>query len=564
MEDRVQQLEREVRWLRENVTLLKARLEALANSGLAGPPAQPDPVAAVSAEPSVASAQIGSFIPLVGRTLLVFGGAYLIRAISDRQLVPPGVGAGVGLLFATLWIGLAGREAGRGKTASAYFHAIAAALIGYPLIFETTTRLGLLSTPVAGAVLVAFTGLLLATAWRYQRVALAWLGGLGCLLTTGLLLRTADSSAPLLLVLLVLAGAALALEDLRGWSGLRWPVVLFLDLALVRHLNHLAHLDEGERTPSLGGAPLLVQGTALLYFAALALRTWRRDRAVGPFEAVQTALALALGLVAGGSSVAGAVALALAGGALVTAATMSKRAQRRPDAWFYSLAGMVLLLAGAPLLTRGPGLMFLWAGLGVAAAVVGRRTHPMMLWAFAVVLACAAAGAGGLLAVVRDGLLASPEEKWAKVSSETLAAAGLSALAWLATWVRAAEGERVRPRWLAGALLALSLSGIVGVAMTAGRIRVPSLLSDEALVALVRTVTIAFAAVALALARRLKGPVELGWVAWLAIGLGGLKLLAQDLRVGRPGTQFIAFLALGAALLLIPLLLKKASPGPAA
>ena len=43
------------------------------------------------------------------------------------------------------------------------------------------------------------------------------------------------------------------------------------------------------------------------------------------------------------------------------------------------------------------------------------------------------------------------------------------------------------------------------------------------------TLALAAGALIVALARRLKGPAELSWVAWILIALSGLALLTQDL-----------------------------------
>ena len=50
-------------------------------------------------------------IALVGRTLIVLGGAYLFRAISDTGVVPAQIGAIVALLYAAWWLVQADRSA---------------------------------------------------------------------------------------------------------------------------------------------------------------------------------------------------------------------------------------------------------------------------------------------------------------------------------------------------------------------------------------------------------------------------------------------------------------------
>jgi hypothetical protein len=50
--------------------------------------------------------------------------------------------------------------------------------------------------------------------------------------------------------------------------------------------------------------------------------------------------------------------------------------------------------------------------------------------------------------------------------------------------------------------------------------------------------------------------VELGWVAYGAIGLGALKLVVEDLRFGSAGTLMVSLLFYGLILILLPRLTR--------
>jgi len=56
---------------------------------------------------------------------------------------------------------------------------------------------------------------------------------------------------------------------------------------------------------------------------------------------------------------------------------------------------------------------------------------------------------------------------------------------------------------------------------------------------------------------------ELRWLAYVVLVAGGLKLALEDLPTGRPMTLFVSFVFYGAALLLIPRLMRS-DRGPAA
>jgi hypothetical protein len=141
----------------------------------------------------------------VGRTLVVLGGAYLLRALSDLALIPPLVGAAAALAYAMWWLVQADRAAGAGHRLGAVFHGFAAAMIAYPLIWETTARFGFLTPTVAAAALIVFVALGLAVAWRRDLAEIAWTLALFTLVTSlGLLVGT-RAFLPLTIVLLALA-----------------------------------------------------------------------------------------------------------------------------------------------------------------------------------------------------------------------------------------------------------------------------------------------------------------------------------------------------------------------
>jgi hypothetical protein len=81
---------------------------------------------------------------------------------------------------------------------------------------------------------------------------------------------------------------------------------------------------------------------------------------------------------------------------------------------------------------------------------------------------------------------------------------------------------------------------------------------DPAIAAVVRTAVLA--ALALGLARLAPhGPwPELAWLVYLLVVFGGIKLLLEDLRIGRPATLVLSLALYGTVLVLAPRLLKSA------
>jgi hypothetical protein len=86
--------------------------------------------------------------------------------------------------------------------------------------------------------------------------------------------------------------------------------------------------------------------------------------------------------------------------------------------------------------------------------------------------------------------------------------------------------------------------------------------TDAGVGAVLRTAILAVLAIALALAARRWPWPELPWLVYPLVALGGVKLVLQDLRQGRPATLVLSLALYGAVLVLAPRLLKQAD-GPA-
>jgi len=584
MEERLKELERKVSELSSAVQRLEARLatqppapvapEVAAGAALQAPvTAQPDEPELPPLLPDT-SAWAGS-TSFFGRSLLVVGGAFLIRAITDKDLVPHGVGVALGVVWATVWVALAWLAAGRGRTLSATFHGVTAALVGFPLILETGTRLQILSANEAALTLLAFATPLLVTAAGRKLRLVAWVGVLGSTVTIALLMRDTDSPLGLTGALVALFAATLLLADLREWTGPRWIVALFADLMVARRLFSAA--AQPELSAQVGPALALACVAVALSLGFVAWHTLGRKRPIGAFEVVQTALAVAVGVATSARveawfgwvpPLAGAVALALALGALVTCVKLSDRPEKEGgfDVWFYGTAGVALVLGGVPLITRGPLLAIVWGALALVAALLARRTHTAMLWAFGAVLAWAAGIFGGVLTLVRDGLMAKVDAEWTLISAGGAIVFALVLAAYLCMAVRAPPSGSAA-RALPAALLALATLAVAGAVsyLVRGALGGPG--ADAGVVVLIRTLLLVAFALALGGVRRLGGPVELGWIAWGTLGVAGVKMLGQDLPSGRASTLFIAFLALGAGIIVLPRLIRpsvapKKSPDP--
>jgi hypothetical protein len=81
--------------------------------------------------------------------------------------------------------------------------------------------------------------------------------------------------------------------------------------------------------------------------------------------------------------------------------------------------------------------------------------------------------------------------------------------------------------------------------------------ADAGTVATVRTAVLALGALALAAMGRTGAWMEARWLAWPVLAVTGVKILVEDLKWGRPATWVLAFALYGAALIVLPRLLRR-------
>ena len=570
MADRLEEMQSAVRELKGELRRLEARVSEL--EGRSPAPARPVSSAGEPAEtvrPALAVPQ--GTIALVGRTLLVLAGAYVARALTDDRMVPAGVGVALGLAYAVFWMLRADREAAAGRREGAVFHALAGGLIAFPLLWETTARFGLLGARAACAALFGFFVLALAVAWRRGLTLVAG-AATGLTLATALALLVATHD--LLAVFVALLAVAAVLEWLAyhdQWLPSRWAAAVVLDAVafLLAALVTRTHgLPEGyvALAPTVAAAALLA--LPALYVVSLAARTLRRERPATFFEAAQGTLAVVLGfggawrvLTAQGRSTAGLGVLALVLGALCYGAAFAfaeRRAGQGRNFYFYSTAGGFLALAGANVVAFGPALPFALGGLGLLAALFGRRSGRMTLRVHSALYLVAGALETGLLVACARALAA-------RDTATLPALAWVAAVAAAAGWVVLAtdrgaprSGAARAPQLLLAVLVVFALGKALQAGLWAGLGE--RVVADAGVAAVLRTAVLAALVLGLAVAARRGTWPELGWLVYPLVALGGVKLLLQDLREGRPATLVLSLALYGAVLVLAPRLLKPEAP----
>jgi hypothetical protein len=552
MDDRVTRLEASVATLTAEIADLRGRLARLEQ-----PAADVDVADPLQALTELEGTTVQGWLGLVGRTLVVMGGAYLLRALTDAGVWPAPLGVGIGLLYGAPWLLLASRAGARGAHLDALCHGFATALIGYPLVWEATLRFQVLTAPQSAALLAALTSAAFVLSSARDLYSLAAIVTLGALAAGFGLAAATGHWIPYTLLAIGVGLWTLWLGYLRNWTILRWPA------ALVANVMIVAAAGRAGNTP---GPVLIVQLVMLVgYLASFGLRTLVRDRAVIPFEAVQSAgvLVTALGgaiLVLSSNHASllpvGLVTLLLAAGGYAVAFTFVARRRHARNVLYYSFLALALAMVGVVLCAGQTAGSIAYAAMAVTGAALARRSRRQILFVHATILTMGAAMMSGLLTGATLALLAP--RGWTVPDAPALVALATAAILVSRPLRDPIEGWPGVASCLRFLLVSLCTWTGMGVAVSA----LASLLAgggsvDPALLDTVRTAVLATATVAVARAGREPGGREAGWLMYPFLALTGLKLLVVDFPNGRPSTLFIGLALYGAVLITGPRLMRR-------
>jgi hypothetical protein len=503
-------------------------------------------------------------LALVGRTLVVLGGAYLLRALTEERTLPAAAGVASGMAYALAWLAMCARAARNGATASAAYHGFTSALVAFPLTWEATIRFALLGAWASASAIAIFTTVVLLVASNHHLHAVAWAGALGATGTAASLAVATSSFVPYTIAVVGLSIGALWLGYLRDWVLIRWPVALVADLMVFGLAVRSLRPDPPEGLGLVVGVQLLLLASYLCSFVA---RTIFLGREVIPFEVAQSAAAMLVGL--GGASAVlhgastGTVALAALSLAAGTASYAFAYGYVEPrgqwkNVFFHTSLAAAFLVAGIALLVPGPAAALAYGALSLGCTAVAWRSLRLIPALHALVYGAATAVATGLVAAASSALGAPGA--WPALTQAMFGALAVltAAVALPARGTRDLWDRHGRALRTAGLGLLAWLGSGTAVALSAPAIAgVPGQGADAGWLATLRTGILVVTLLAVACIRRVGGPAERGYVVYAMLALTGLKFLVEDLPRGRPATLFLAFALYGAALILGPRLVRE-------
>jgi hypothetical protein len=577
MGDRLARLESTVEQLRSTVESLKRRIDVLEAASPAVATLAADAHAAVPAQSLPTGESPGlarrdtydpiAVLSLVGRLFLVLAGGFFLRAMTEAGLLSPQVGIALAFAYGLMWLVLADRAGRLGLVSSAVVHALAAAMVVFPLLVEATTRFEVLTGAGSVLGLVILTVVLLLVGWRQRLRAIAWVAILAALPTSLVLLAKTGVIVPIALYLIALGVTTLWLGYSRGWTGICWPVALTADAVVIGvTLRALSpdHVDAYRIALMLHWALLAA------YVVSVAVRTLVRGRNVTLFETVQVAATLIIAFVgtslltqATGVLPAAIGVTSLAVGTacyVVTFVFMEGRRDFERNLYFYSTLALVLVVAGLALVVREHWIAVVFAVLAVIAVGMWSRTGRLDLLLHGAAYVVAAGVVSQALRYGAWALAANPVGPWLLPSAAMLLMLVAGALsAWFAAARPDPDGGALASGLrliIAVALVWVACGAVIGVlAPAAAGLADRSV--DLGALATLRTGVLAVAALAIAWAGRQARFREWTWLVYPLLVVIGLKMVAQDFKFSRPATLFIALALYGAALIIAPRLRRR-------
>ena len=554
MEDRVAAIESRLAAVEQRLKMLEGAQPGVSTSVGEAP------------APDLGEGFLSNASTLIGSVLLIFGGAYLLRAITDLQFVPTAFGIFLGATYALLWLFMAYRI-GRNENqhTRALFYGASSIFLALPLLVEATTRFQLLSGRQGIVALAVFCALsLLVAVARDQRI-LSWLITAGGIVTAFVILKASHSAIPAATFLIMLGLGSLWAVYKQQWVGTQWLGALGADAGVVV----LAVLTTSEQWSVQPMTAFLLAVTLLItYLASFAIRTHIRGQNAGIFETVQAILSI--GIVFGVASIAsqagqlvlaelGVPSLLLSACAYGLAFAPETRGARGRNFYFYSTIGLGLVVAGSALVMSPAIAAAVWSLMALAMAWFSGRYGRVSLSLQCTFLLLAAGVGSGILATGLEALAGDASTLWPPFVLWHLIIA-LTTVACLFIPV-AQHSDRWGvwagvPQLIVLALSVWEVGGlmVVYLAPILANVRGPE--PDLAVLAALRTAVLSVSSVTLALSSRFKRWPEARWLVYPVLILVGVKLFLEDFPNGQPVTLFVALALVGSALLLVAKLLS--------
>ena len=560
----VDQLNERIRMLEERVSALEdgaGKQRTLAPSLIAETPPSLRPPETGQGFPPI---EIPSVVSTIGKAVLGIAGAYLLRAVAESDAVPKVPVLIAAIAYAALWLVWAVRTHGDRFTSVTY--GVTSILILSPMLWESTVRFEFVSPAGSGITLVAFLALALLLAWKRDLQVIPWLATAATTVTALALIVATHDLVPLTAAILAIALAVEAAVCFGHFLTLRVVPAIAGNIAVWLVLDLMTSregIPEGYKPASPATIVALWFILLAIYVGSIGIRAFWLRRRITAIDVGQGTIAFLLAIFGAIRAPHGLVpslgffylllAAACYWGALSRFADLADERDRRVSAnW-----AAILLIAGTVLLfSPTVGILFLCAA-AVVMSFAYTRTMKISLGLHASLFIAAAALVSNLLNYAASALagVVPPAPDWRVVVVACSAALCYLIGALIPGVVARRPVLWILPTAIVGVFAAgVAVTAIVGVAgghfdLSASRLSVIRTIMNYAL-----ALTFGFL--------RLKWKrVELGWLAYAAVGFGTLKLLFEDLRFGNTQSLVVSLLFYGLVLIGLPRLIRRQDTG---
>jgi len=502
-------------------------------------------------------------LPIFGKAVLGIAGAYLLRAVAESGTVAKLPLLIVAIVYAGMWLAWAVRTHATNRFASGTY-AITAALILSPLLWESTVRFQVLSPVFTAAVLVAFVVLSLALAWRQNLQVIPWVADLAAVVTALALIIATREVVPFTVGLLAVALATEVVVCLGRQLSVRAVPALTADFAvwlLVDVMTSPEGVPPEYRPTSATTITLLCLALLAIYGGSIGISSFGLRHRLTIFEIVQGVVVFVLSTFGalraspGSAAALGAFFLVVAAvcywGALSRFTAAGQDRNRRTCATY----AVVLLLAGTLLLFPTSFQVPFLCLAAVTAAFLYMRTGKLSLGMHVSLYLATAAIFSGLLSLAGNALAGTVPSS---LDAGACVVAFSAGLCYAIGWRASTDQWKPRLLWIVPCVLVVGTAAALAVMMIV-RLGSASGMLNASRLSVVRTVVTCSIALILGFSGSHLKRAELLWVAYVAIALGALKLLFEDLRFGNPASLVASLLFYGLILILIPRLTRFSS-----
>jgi hypothetical protein len=523
-------------------------------------------------EPTLDDGLVANVSTHIGRVLLIFGGAYLLRAMTDFEFVPTAMGIAMGAAYAVFWLIMAFRKgAHEGSRTAAALYAGTSVFLALPLFVEAVTKFELLNGAQGLAAVSGYFLVALFVALRRDLRSLAWLAAGGSIVSAAGILIATHVAISAVAVLIGIGLASLWATYRSDWLGLQWLGALGASAGILVLLV-FSQSDQWSLEPVAAARMAAVLFS--LYFASFILQTHIRRRSIGLFEVFHAAMAGGITLWAVNAAVAAGQLDTVVVGVQITllgalayglGLTPGARTERKHNFFYYTTLGLALILVGTSMSLPSLWAATVWCLMAVVAAILSGRMGWVTLSLQCTFLLVAAGIGSGLLDTGLHALAGGGENSWALV---TPAHVGVALMTVVCLFIPVTQSSE---KWGAMAglpqLIVLVLSvwevGGVFVGYTAPLIAGSGgAEANAAVLAALRTAVLSVSSVVLAVSSRFKRWPEARWLVYPVIVLVAVKLFVEDFPNGEPASLFVALFFVGGALLAAARLLKQRSAQP--